>query len=100
MRAKARGAGTQVELPENPPASAEPSQQQDLVAEKDGKRVVILRRYEGARGAVVECDVYPVDTMRIEPLRPGPYLFTSPEPASRFIEEVLLSLEYLGCTIN
>jgi hypothetical protein len=100
MRAKARGAGNQVELPENPPASAEPSQQQDLVAEKDGKRVVILRRYEGARGAVVECDVYPVDTMRIEPLRPGPYLFTSPEPASRFIEEVLLSLEYLGCTIN
>jgi hypothetical protein len=100
MRTKARGAGKQVELPENPPAPAEPSQQQDLVAEKDGKRVVILRRYEGARGAVVECDVYPVDTMRIEPLRPGPYLFTSPEPASRFIEEVLLSLEYLGCTIN
>jgi hypothetical protein len=102
MRAKARGAGDQVELPENPPASADASQQQDVVVrvEKDGKQVVILRRYEGARGAVVECDVFPVDTMRIEPLRPGPYLFTSPEPASRFIEEVLLSLEYLGCTIN
>ena len=86
-----------------PDAVAQDSgQQQDQVlrAEKDGKRVVILRRYEGARGAVVECDVFPVDTMRIEPLRPGPYLFTSPEPASRFVDEVLLALEYLGCTIS
>ena len=51
--------------------------QQDVVVrvEKDGKQVVILRRYDGARGAVVECDVYPIDTMRIEPLRLGPYLF-------------------------
>ena len=58
------------------------------------------RRYEGARGAVVECDVFPVNTMRIEPLRPGPYLFATPEPAARFINEVLLALEYLGCTIS
>lgn len=86
------------ELPEAP-APAEPAQDVVLRAEKDGKRVVILRRYEGARGAVVECDVFPVDTMRIEPLRPGPYLFATPEPASRFIDEVLLALEYLGCTI-
>ena len=83
-------------------ATPDAGQRQDQVlrAEKDGKRVVILRRYEGARGAVVECDVFPVDTMRIEPLRPGPYLFTSPEPASRFVDEVLLALEYLGCTIS
>jgi len=83
-------------------AGAAPDAGQDLVvrAEKDGKRVVILRRYEGARAIVVECDVFPVDTMRIEPLRPGPYLFTSPEPASRFVDEVLLALEYLGCTIS
>ncbi len=86
------------ELPEVP-APAEPAQDVVLRAEKDGKRVVILRRYEGARGAVVECDVFPVDTMRIEPLRPGPYLFATPDPASRFIDEVLLALEYLGCTI-
>lgn len=71
-----------------------------LQAEKDGKRVVILRRYEGARGAVVECDVFPVDTMKIEPLRPGPYVFTSAELAQRFVDDVLLSLEYLGCSIS
>lgn len=78
------------------------SDQQGVVvqAQKDGRRVAILRRYEGARGAVVECDVYPVDTMQIEPLRPGPYVFTTPELAARFVDEVLLSLEYLGCTIS
>jgi hypothetical protein len=100
MHAEAGGAKDDMEPPDATPAAAEPQQDVVVRAEKDGKRVVILRRYEGARGAVVECDVFPVDTMRIEPLRPGPYLFTSPEPASRFVEEVLLSLEYLGCTIN
>jgi hypothetical protein len=76
--------------------------QQDVVVrvEKDGKQVVILRRHDGARGVVVEYDVYPIDTMRIEPLRLGPYLFASSEPASRFVDEVLLALEYLGCTIS
>jgi hypothetical protein len=84
-----------------PAAGSEPTQQDVVVrAEKDGKRVVVLRRYDGARGAVVECDVYPVDTMRIEPLRPGPYLFEGAEPATRFVDEVLLALEYLGCTIS
>jgi len=82
-------------------SGSEPTPQDVVVrAEKDGKRVVVLRRYDGARGAVVECDVYPVDTMRIEPLRPGPYLFESSEPATRFVDEVLLALEYLGCTIS
>jgi hypothetical protein len=89
------------EAPQQPTAGVE-AEKQDVVlrAEKDGKRVVVLRRYDGARGAVVECDVYPVDTMRIEPLRPGPYLFEGPEPATRFVDEVLLALEYLGCTIS
>jgi hypothetical protein len=82
------------------PTSPELAQDVVLRAEKDGKQVVILRRYEGARGAVVECDVFPVNTMRIEPLRPGPYLFATPEPAARFVNEVLLALEYLGCTIS
>jgi hypothetical protein len=100
MPAEAGSAADEAELTEQPPASPDPSQQVMLRAEKDGKRVVILRRYEGARGAVVECDVFPVDTMRIEPLRPGPYLFATPEPASRFVDEVLLALEYLGCTIS
>ena len=84
------------------PGGADAPQRQDVVVrvEKDGKQVVILRRHDGARGVVVEYDVYPIDTMRIEPLRLGPYLFASPEPASRFVDEALLALEYLGCTIS
>jgi hypothetical protein len=100
MHADADRAKDEMELPESPATPADSQQDVVVRAEKDGKRVVILRRYDGARGAVVECDVFPVDTMRIEPLRPGPYLFTSTEPASRFIDEVLLALEYLGCTIS
>ena len=82
---------------------AEPGTDQQgvvLQAQKDGRPVIILRRYEGARGAVVECDVFPVAAMRIEPLRPGPYVFRTPELAARFVDEVVLSLEYLGCTIS
>ncbi len=87
--------------PEQPAAPAGAPKDDSVVrAQKDGKQVVILRRHDGARATVVECDVYPVATMRIEPLRPGPYLFAGAEPASRFIDEVLLALEYLGCTIG
>jgi len=88
------------EAPAQPAALDAEKQDVVVVAEKDGKRVVVLRRYDGARGAVVECDVYPVDTMRVEPVRPGPYLFEGSEPATRFVDDLLLSLEYLGCTIS
>jgi len=82
-------------------AEQQSEQPGDVVqAQKDGKRVAILRRHEGARATVVECDVYPVNSVRIEPLRPGPYVFAAPETAQRFVDEVLLSLEYLGCTIS
>ena len=89
-------------LVQQAPSGGHDAAQQDVVVrvEKGGKQVVILRRYDGARGAVVECDVYPIDTMRIEPLRLGPYLFPASEPASRFVDEVLLALEYLGCTFR
>jgi hypothetical protein len=88
------------EAPAQPVSLDAEKQDVVVVAEKDGKRVVVLRRYDGARGAVVECDVYPVDTMRVEPVRPGPYLFEASEAATRFVDDLLLSLEYLGCTIS
>lgn len=71
-----------------------------LQAQKEGRPIIVLRRYEGARGAVVECDVFPVGAMQIEPLRPGPYVFRTPDLAARFVDEVVLALEYLGCTIG
>ena len=69
-------------------------------AKKDGRRVVILRCFDRDDQCIVECDVYPTNSLRVEPLHPGPYTFTSRDEASGFIEEALLALEYLGCDIS
>jgi uncharacterized protein YjhX (UPF0386 family) len=69
-------------------------------AKKDGRRVVIMRCFDRDGACIVECDVYPTNSLRVEPLHPGPYTFTSRDEASGFIEEALLALEYLGCDIS
>ena len=69
-------------------------------AKKDGRQVVTIRLVESPTGeTVVECDVYPVDSMRVKPIRPGPYAFASRREADRFIEETSRALEYLGCDV-
>jgi hypothetical protein len=69
-------------------------------AKKDGRRVVILRLFERDEQFVVECDVYPTNSLRVEPLHPGPYHFGGRDEAAAFIEEALLALEYLGCEVS
>jgi len=69
-------------------------------AKKDGRRVVILRLFERDEQFVVECDVYPTNSLRVEPLHPGPYHFGARDEAAAFIEEALLALEYLGCEVS
>ena len=69
-------------------------------ARKDGRLVVTLRRLMLGNQSIVESDVYPVGSTRIEPVRPGPYVFGSRDEASAFIEETALALEYLGCEIS
>jgi hypothetical protein len=69
-------------------------------ARKDGRQVVTLRRLMLGNQFIVESDVYPVGTMKIDPVRPGPYVFGSRDEASAFIEETTLALEYLGCEIS
>ena len=69
-------------------------------AKKDGRRVVIMRCFDRDDTCIVECDVYPTNSLRVEPLHPGPYNFGSRDEASAFIEEALLALEYLGCDIS
>ena len=68
-------------------------------AKKDGRQVATLRRLQLGTQYIVECDVYPVGTMRVEPVRPGPYVFVTREEANAFIEETTHALEYLGCEI-
>jgi hypothetical protein len=69
-------------------------------AKKDGRRVVILRLFERDEQFVVECDVYPTNSLRVEPLHPGPYHFGCKYEAAAYIEEALLALEYLGCEVS
>jgi len=69
-------------------------------ARKEGKQVATLRRLTLGTQFIVESDVYPVGTMSIEPVRPGPYVFGSREEAAAFIEETTLALEYLGCEVS
>lgn len=69
-------------------------------AKKDGRRVVILRLFEEDERFVVESDVYPTNSLRVEPLHPGPYSFATREEATSFIDETLLALEYLGCDVT
>jgi hypothetical protein len=69
-------------------------------ARKDGRQVVTLRRTEHDGEVVVECEVYPVNSLRIEPVRPGPYRFETEEEANAFVEETGRALEYLGCAVS
>jgi hypothetical protein len=89
---------------QTPPASAVGTRAVDddftRTARKDGRQVVTLRRLALGNQFIVESDVYPVGTMKIDPVRPGPYVFGTRDEASAFIEETTLALEYLGCEIS
>jgi hypothetical protein len=69
-------------------------------ARKDGREIVALRCVQANGGFAIECDVYPVDGLRVEPLRPGPYRFGSRAEADAFIAEAMRALEYLGCEVS
>jgi hypothetical protein len=68
-------------------------------ARKDGREVVRLRSVDQGESCVIECEVYPLSGLRVEPLRPGPYRFPSRSEADAFINEAVLALTYLGCDV-
>ncbi|HEU4450178.1 MAG TPA: hypothetical protein VFR63_09410 [Gaiellaceae bacterium] len=69
-------------------------------ARKDSRELVRMRYVEDDAGYLVECEVYPVDGLVVEPLRPGPYRFGTREEADTFIRETVTILEYLGCDVT
>jgi hypothetical protein len=69
-------------------------------AKKEGRQVATLRRLALGSQYIVESDVYPVGTMRVDPMRPGPYVFATREEANAFIEQTTQALEYLGCEVS
>jgi hypothetical protein len=65
---------------------------------RDGNRVVLLRCFDAPDGgSIVEADVVPDGGG--EQLPRGPYRFANAHEAFRFIQEALLALQYLGCTV-
>jgi hypothetical protein len=67
---------------------------------KDGKPVVRLRCADYGHEWVVECDVYPVDELSVQPRTAGPYVFASAQDAKTFVETSLVALEILGCDVT
>ena len=67
------------------------------VARRDGRQVATLRCIESNGEAIVECEVYPVSGLQVEPLRPGPYRFRTRAEAGAFMDEAMQALTYLGC---
>ena len=67
----------------------------ELVREavRDGRRVAILRCYDGDGATVVEYEAGPAR-------RRGTYRFRSAPEAFRFVQEALLALQYLGCSVT
>ena len=82
--------------------AAAPAQRELAVrsARKDGRQVLTLRCVQAGTDFIVECEVYPVSGLRVEPLRPGPYRFASRDQATIFIDEAAQALTYLGCEVS
>ena len=81
-------------------AAVEPQELALRSARKNGRELVLLRYAVEQDAFLIECEVYPVDGLRVEPLRPGPYRFRTRDEADRFLRETVTILEYLGCDVT
>ena len=61
-------------------------------AHLDGHRVALLRCYDGDGATIVEYES--------EGGKKGAYRFASAPDAFRFVQEALLAMQYLGCTVE
>ena len=81
-------------------AAVEPQELALRLVRTAGRELVRLRYVEEQDAFLVECEVYPVGGLRVEPLRPGPYRFGTRDEADTFIREAITILEYLGCDVT
>lgn len=71
-------------------------------AHREGKPVVILRglQTQGSLGLTIEAEVHPVGSAVRGAVLRRPYRFASRDQAMRFVDEALLALEYLDCSVG
>ena len=82
------------------PAGSQPGRQiVHRYANRGSQQIVTLRAVETAAGFAVECNVYPLGSLKVEPEPRGPYAFASEAEARQFVDEATLALQYLGCDV-
>jgi hypothetical protein len=97
------GGGLRLAGAGQPPLEMGSSREQELsrrTARKDGRQVVSLRSVQRGGECFVECEVYPVSALQVDPLTRGPYKFASAEQATIFVNEVIEALTVLGCEVS
>jgi hypothetical protein len=68
-------------------------------AEHGGQCVAQIRFYDGENGtSIVEAQLTPVGSA--DAIRRGPYTFANANDAIRFMQEAVLALQYLGCSVE
>ena len=67
-------------------------------ATREGRRVAVIRCYDGDGETIVEAELTPVRGG--VPVARGPYRFPAATDAFRFVQEALLALQYLGCVVE
>ena len=87
------------------PASSPVAQPHELFtsrAHRAGRPVVILRGLQtpGSLGLTIEAEVHPVESAARGSVLRRPYRFASRDQAMRFVDEALLALEYLDCSVG
>jgi hypothetical protein len=85
------------------PAAAADAEREELAvktARKDGRQVATIRAVQVGLECSVQCEVYPVSGLVVDPLNPGPYTFATPAEATAFVEEAGKALTYLGCEVS
>ena len=68
-------------------------------ARKDSKPIVALWLTPTADGCDLSSDVYPLKSLRVDPVHAGPYRFLRAEDAQAFAQEAARALSHLGCEI-
>ncbi len=68
-------------------------------ATKDSKPIVALWLTPTTSGCDLSSDVYPLKSLRVDPIEAGPYSFRRAEDAQAFAQEAARALIHLGCEI-
>jgi hypothetical protein len=69
-------------------------------ARLDGRSVALLRAVNEGEQVVVEAKVWPKSAAEGSVVEPGPYVFTSPVEATRFVTHAVEAFIALGCDVR